>query len=238
MGMETPFMNSSSSERVYKYLNTIIFLDITMMAIVNVISGKIIQISIFTLSAASLCIPVTYIFGDIFTEVYGYRQARRATWILLLSTMVTAVVFQLAAWLPPAPGFVGNDAYSLVLKQVPRIVIGAWTALFAGQFINDFVLAKMKVLTSGKYLWMRTIGSTMAGQAVDTACFYVIALYTIIPTGLLLHSIVSAWVLKVMIEVLMTPITYYAIGTLKRAENEDYYDKNTNFNPLILKISE
>lgn len=223
-------------DRSYKYLNLIIFLDITMMAIVNVISGKIVQVGIFTLSAASLCIPITYIFGDIFTEVYGYKQARRVTWILIFSTIITAIFLQLAVWLPSAPGFKGNDAYSLVLGQVPRVAIGAWIALFGGQFVNDFVLAKMKLLTKGKYLRTRTIGSTIAGQAVDTTLFYTIALYNVIPTGLLIQSILSAWFLKVLIETVMTPFTYYVIRKLKRMENEDYFDKSTNFNPFIMQV--
>lgn len=209
-----------------------------MMAIINVISGKIVEVGIFTLSAASLCIPVTYIFGDLLTEVYGYKQARRVTWILIFTSILTAIVFQLAVMLPPAPGFKGNDAYTLVLGQVPRIVVGAWVALFAGQFINDFVLAKMKVLTKGKHLWMRTITSTMFGQAADTTLFYVIALYAIIPNDLLIQSILSGWFLKVVIEAVMTPFTYFAVNKLKKIENEDYYDRDTNFNPLILQLKQ
>lgn len=138
--------------------------------------------------------------------------------------------------LPPAPGFKGNDAYTLILGQVPRIVIGAWVALFAGQFINDFVLAKMKILTNGKLLWMRIIGSTIFGQAIDTTLFYVIALYAIIPNDLLIQSILSGWFLKVAIEAAMTPVTYIAVNKLKKIENVDYFDRDTNFNPLILQI--
>lgn len=235
--MKDQKQNTAQPALIYKYLDLIIFLDITMMVIINVISGKIIQLSIFTLSAASLCIPITYIFGDVFTEVYGYKQARRVTWILIFSTIITAIFLQLAVWLPPAPGFEANDAYALVLGQVPRVVIGAWVALFGGQFVNDFILAKMKLLTKGKHLWTRTIGSTIFGQATDTTLFYTIALYNVIPSGLLIKSILSAWFLKVLIEVVMTPVTYYMIGKLKKAENEDYYDKNTNFNPLIINVS-
>lgn len=219
----------------YKYLNLIMFLNITMMGIVNTISGKIIQISIFSLSAASLCIPITYIFGDIFTEVYGYKIARRATWFLIISTIITAVFYQLAVWLPPAPGFKENTAYSTVLGQVPRIVIGAWIALFAGQFMNDYVLAKLKILTNGKHLWLRTISSTFFGQAADTTLFYTIALWNIIPTGLLVRSIMSAWFLKVIIEIIMTPFTYFIVKLLKSVEKEDYNDKKTNFNPFIFQ---
>lgn len=224
------------TKKTYKYLDLVVLLDVTIMAIVNVISGKIIQLSIFTLSAASLCIPITYIFGDLLTEVYGYKQARRATWILMLTTILSAIIYQLAVWLPPAPGFKVNEAYTIVLGQVPRVVIGAWIALFTGQFVNDFVIAKMKLLTKGKYLWTRTISSTMLGQAADTTLFYTIALYNVIPTGLLVQAILSGWFLKVLIEVVMTPVTYYVVGKLKRIENEDYFDRNTNFNPLIVNL--
>ncbi len=224
------------SKKPYKYLDLIIFLSVTMMAIVNVISGKIIRVSVFTLSAASLCIPVNYIFADVLTEVYGYKQARRATWILIFSTILMAIFFQLAILLPPAPGFKGNDAYTLVLGQVPRVVVGAWIALFAGQITNDFVLAKMKLFTGGKYLWTRTVGSTVAGQAVDSSLFYTIALYNVIPAGFLMKSILSAWFLKVFIEIVMTPVTYFVIRKLKKAEDEDYFDRNTNFNPLLVKL--
>lgn len=222
----------------YKYLDLIIYLNVTMMAIVNVISGKIIHVGIFTLSAASLCIPMTYIIGDVLTEVYGYKQARRATWILIFSTILTAIFFQLAIYLPPAPGFAHNAAYTTVLGQVPRVVLGAWVALFAGQFVNDFTIAKMKILTKGKYLWTRTIGSTITGQAADTTCFYTIALYNVIPSGLLVKSILSAWFLKVMIEVVMTPVTYAVVGKLKRSENMDYFDWRTNFNPFVFRPQE
>ncbi len=121
------------------------------------------------------------------------------------------------------------------MGQVPRVAIGAWIALFLGQFVNDFVMAKMKLLTKGKYLWARTIGSTVTGQAVDTTLFYTIALYNVIPTGLLMQSILSAWFLKVLIETVMTPVTYFVVSKLKKLENEDYFDRNTNFNSLIFQ---
>lgn len=225
-------------KQAYKYLDLIILIDITMMTVVNITSGKIIQLSIFTLSAASIYIPINYIFGDLLTEVYGYKQARRATWLLIFSTILIAIFLQFAILFPPAPGFKENDAYTLVLGQVPRIVIGSWVALFAGQFVNDFTIAKMKVLTGGKWLWTRTIGSTITGQLVDTTSFYTIALLNIIPSDLLLKSILSAWFLKVVIEAVMTPVTYYIVGKLKKLENEDYYDRNTNFNPMIVTLKQ
>lgn len=220
----------------YQYLDFIIYLNITMMAVVNVISGKIVQVGFLTLSAASLCIPVTYIIGDTLTEVYGYKQARRATWILIASSVITALFFQLAVWVPPAPGFMNNQAYKVVLGQVPRVVVGAFVALFAGQFINDYVMAKLKLLTRGRYLWTRTIGSTVAGQAADSICFYTIALYNVVPSGMLLKSIFSAWFLKVLIETVMTSVTYRVIRKLKQTEGIDTFDTHTNFNPFIFRI--
>lgn len=221
----------------YKYLDGIMYLNITMMAVVNIISGKIIHFGWFTLSAASLCIPVTYIMGDVLTEVYGYKQARRMTWILIGSTVLTALFLQLAVWVPAAQGFAYANAYKIVLGQVPRVVVGAWVALFAGQFINDFVLAKMKLLTKGKFLWTRTIGSTMCGQAADSSCFYTIALLNVLPSGQLVHAILSAWLLKVLIETVMTPVTYWVVSKLKRAEDSDHFDVDTNFTPFSLDIN-
>jgi uncharacterized integral membrane protein (TIGR00697 family) len=206
-----------------------------MMAIVNILSGKIIGVGFLSLSAASLCVPIVYIIGDTLTEVYGYRQARRANWILIISSIITAIFMQLAVFLPPAAGFAHNDAFTQVLGQVPRVVLGAWVALFCGQFLNDFVMAKMKLLTKGRFLWMRTIGSTIVGQAADSTTFYIIALGNVVPNNLLIQSILSAWIVKVVIEVIITPITYRVVKKLKKAEGEDYYDKGTNFSPFAVR---
>jgi queuosine precursor transporter len=221
----------------YKYLEYIIYLNITMIAIVHIISGKIVSVGVLTISAASLTIPVAYLISDVVTEVYGYKQARKLNWILIFASIIMAVFFQLAVMLPPAPGFENNEAFTDVLGQVPRIVLGAWVALFTGQFANDIVLAKMKVLTKGKHLWSRTIGSTVAGQAADSFTFYMIALYNIIPSGLLWQAIASAWLIKVIIEASMTPLTYYVINRIKKAEKLDYYDNDTDFNPFKLQAN-
>ena len=216
----------------YKYLGLLICLSVVMAVIANTIAGKITHIGFLTLSAGSLCIPITYIIGDTMTEVYGYKQARRATWIVVGASLLAAVFYQLATYLPPAQGFTNNDAFTTVLGMAPRIALGGLAALFTGQFVNDYVLAKMKLLTKGKYLWSRTIGSTVAGQAFDSTSFYVIALYSVIPNGLLIRSILSAWFAKVFIEVAITPITYYVVRKLKKVEGVDHYDNDTNFTPF------
>lgn len=224
-------------KKTYKYLELIILLDVAMMMIVNVVSGKIAQLFIFTASVSVLMYPVTYLFGDVLTEVYGYKQARRAVWLLLLSQILSGIVYYIITRLPPAPGFKGNEAYTLVLGQVSLTVVGGLIAQWSGQFVNDFAIAKMKLFTKGKYLWTRTIGSTIAGQFVDTALFYSIALSSVIPSGLLLKAILSGWFLKVAVETLMTPVTYFIIRKLKKLENEDYFDRKTNFNPLIIDLT-
>jgi uncharacterized integral membrane protein (TIGR00697 family) len=136
--------------------------------------------------------------------------------------------------LPPAPGFDANAAYTRVLGQVPRVLVGGWIAIFAGESMNNFVLAKMKVLTQGRMLWARTNASTIVGQFVNTVLFYVIALYAVLPHRLLVESILSAWALKVAVEAICTPLTYVVVRRLKEVENVDHYDHDTNFNPLIV----
>ncbi len=226
-------MNTPLPPKRYRYLDLILCAAVAMMIIANTTAGKITQIGIFTVSVTVLYFPLTYIFGDLLTEVYGYKQARRATWILIAAQLLAATIYQIVTLFPPAPGFVGNDAFTLVFGQAPRIVVGGLIALFAGQFVNDFTMAKMKLLTNGKYLWTRTSGSTIAGQLVDTTLFYTIALSNVIPPGLLVPTILSGWFIKSSVEILMTPVTYWVVAKLKRLEHEDYYDRTTNFNPFI-----
>ncbi len=228
----------NSSNKAYKYLELIIWLDVAMIIIANTTAGKITQLWIFPVSVTVFYFPLTYLIGDLLTEVYGYRHARRATWILIFAQILTAVIYTFVVIMPPALGFKFNDAYTIVFGQAPRIVVGGLIAFFAGQFVNDFVLAKMKVMTKGKYLWTRTIGSTIAGQFFDTVLFYSIALSNVIPSGLLFQTILSGWLLKVMVETVMTPVTYYAVAKVKKAENEDYFDKKTDFNPLIINLKQ
>lgn len=219
----------------YKYLGLITALYITFGLLNDVTAGKLIQLGIFTVSVATLFFPITYIIGDVFTEVYGYAKARSRVWLLLLCSIVVAIVSSIVALMPPAPGFEGNAAYVAIFAQVPRIMLASWIAFFFGSIVNDYVLAKMKIWTKGKYLWTRTIGSTIFGEGVDTLLFFTIAFYAIFPTNVLIHVILSAWFLKVAIEVIMTPITYRVVAKLKKTEDEDYYDRDTNFNPLIVR---
>ena len=219
----------------YKYLGIITTLYIAFQLISDVTAGKIVQLGIFIVSATVLYFPITYIFSDILTEVYGYAKARSVVWQALLASVIAGLIYQLVVWLPPAIGFNANEAFSRVLGSVPRILLGGWIAVWAGGILNDYVMAKMKIWTRGKHLWMRTIGSTIIGEGVNTFLFYTIALYSVLPNNLLINSILSGWLLKTLVEVLFTPVTYWIVSKLKKSENEDYYDTNTNFNPLIIK---
>lgn len=216
----------------YKYIGLITVLYVTFQLISDVTAGKIIQLWIFPVSATVLYFPITYIFSDVLTEVYGYAQARKVLWYVLISSIIAGLVYQFVIILPSATGFDAHDAYTRVLGIVPRVLIGGWIAVFVGEILNNYVLAKIKIWMRGKYLWIRTIASTVVGQCANTVLFYLIALYAVLPTNLLITSILSGWLIKVFVEILFTPITYKIINTLKKRENEDYYDTETDFTPF------
>lgn len=216
----------------YKYLGLITVLYVTFQLVSDITAGKIVQLGMFTVSATVLYFPVTFILADVLTEVYGFARARSVLWQVLMASVVAGLVYQIVIWLPAVPGFDGVEAYARVLGSVPRILIGGWIAVWAGSILNDYVMAKMKVWSSGKHLWARTIGSTIIGEGANTILFYVIALYAIIPNNILVASVLSGWFLKVMVEILMTPVTYAVVKRLKVSENEDFYDTATDFNPL------
>jgi queuosine precursor transporter len=216
----------------YKYLGAIIYVYITFQLVSDVTAGKIVDLFGLTVSATALYFPVTMIISDVLTEVYGYAHARRALWIVLGASVTAGLVYQLVMFLPPAAGFDANDAYSRVLGQVPRVLLGGWIAIFIGDTANNYVLARMKVLTRGRWLWLRTIASTFIGQGLNTVLFYVIALGGVIATDLLVASIVSGWLLKTVVEAVFTPLTYAVVNWLKRAEGIDHFDVDTDFNPL------
>lgn len=224
----------NSSDRNYRFLGFITCLYVAFQLISDATAGKLISILGYTVSVTVIYFPVTYIFADILTEVYGYARARRALWIVMVCSVIAGILYAVVAALPPAPGFDANEAYVRVFGVVPRILVGGWLAVFAGEISNDFILARLKIYFQGRHLWMRTISSTIVGQLVNTSVFYIVGLYGIIPPRFLLEGILLGWVLKVIVEVVATPFTYWAVGNLKRIEEVDHYDDGTRFNPFSI----
>lgn len=216
----------------YRYFDVIMALFVAVLLISNVASSKILDLGPFTFDGGTVLFPISYIFGDILTEVYGYARSRKVIWTGFGCAVLMAVIFVIVGALPPAKGWEGQEAYLFILGQTPRIVLGSLIAYFAGEFSNSYTLAKMKVITKGRWLWTRTIGSTVVGEGVDTLLFVLIAFYGFYPPPLLLSIIVSNYVFKTGFEALATPLTYLVVNTLKRVEKEDYYDFDTDFNPF------
>jgi uncharacterized integral membrane protein (TIGR00697 family) len=210
----------------------IIAVFITCLITANIIAVKVISLGPFTLPAAIFVFPISYIFGDVLTEVYGYRVARRVIWLGFICNLI----FVLFAWIGqmlPSASFWGNQvAYESILGYTPRLLAASLAGYLVGEFINSFVLAKMKVLTAGRWLWSRTIGSTILGQGFDTSIFITAAYIgtsSSVPTMILHH-----WFFKVAIEAIFTPVTYLIVGWLKRKEGIDTYDRDTKYNPFTL----
>ncbi|HYD58143.1 MAG TPA: queuosine precursor transporter [Burkholderiales bacterium] len=224
----------------YKYYEFVLAAFVTVLICSNLIGpAKIVQFDWlpFAFGAGVLFFPVSYVFGDILTEVYGYARARRVIWSGFAGLAFAALMAWVVVSLPPAPFWENQKAYETAFGSTWRIAAASMFAYFCGEFANSFVLAKMKVLTAGRALWMRTIGSTIVGEAVDSSLFYPLAFYNsgLIPNEALLGVMAAQFGLKVAVEVVFTPVTYKIVGFLKRAENEDYYDRDTNFNPFVLK---
>ena len=229
--------------RTYRYYEFVMAAFVTVLICSNLIGpAKIAQLDLpmlgaVTFGAGVLFFPISYVFGDILTEVYGYARARRVIWcgfgaLAFASFMATIVVA-----LPPAPFWNHQGAYEIAFGSTWRIVAASMVAYFCGEFVNSFVLAKMKIAMAGRRLWARTIGSTIFGEAVDSALFYPLAFYGsgIIPDDKLPLVMLAQFVTKVGVEIAFTPVTYRIVAALKKAEHEDYYDRDTNFTPFTLK---
>jgi len=225
---------ANPADRQYKYLDLLINIFVVVLIVSNLVAQKFTQFGPFKISAAQLLFPITYIFGDIFTEVYGYSASRRAIWTGFMGSAVMTGMGLFAIWLPAAPEFKNQAAFEALFGVVPRIVAGSLIAYWAGEFANSLTVAKMKLATNGRYLWTRTVGSTIVGQAVDTTIVVWFIFYDQ-PFGVIWQIIYSGYIFKVVYEVLATPLTYVIVNGLKRAEGIDFFDRSTNFNPFRLR---
>ena len=221
---------------VFRYYDFVMAAFVTVLLCSNLIGvGKVCQIAGYSVGAGVFFFPVSYVFGDILTEVYGYARTRRVIWAGFAALFFASLMSQAVIALPPAPDWPHQAAYALVYGSTPRIVAASLAAFWAGDFVNSFVLAKMKLKTEGRFLWMRTIGSTIVGQAVDSAIFYPLAFWGDWPPQLVAAVMTSNFFVKVGVETVMTPLTYLVVGFLKRAEHVDFYDRGTDFNPFTLR---
>ncbi len=207
-------------------------LFVTCLITANIIIVKQVSIAGLVLPAAIIIFPLSYIIGDVLTEVYGYQQARRVIWLGFLCNLVAVAAIWVAKILPPASVFEAQQAYERILGSTPRFLLASFLAYLAGEFTNAIVLSKMKVWTRGRWLWTRTIGSTVVGQGVDTVVVLSIAFAGVLPVAVLVTMVLSHWLVKVAYEVMATPFTYLVVGYLKRKEGLDVYDYQVDFNPL------
>jgi queuosine precursor transporter len=219
----------------YKYLDTLVLVFVVVLLVSNLVAQKVCRLGPLTISGAELLFPVTYIFGDVFTEVYGYRASRRAIWIGFFASVLLIAAGAMAVALPADPGWHNQRSFEIVFGLVPRFVAASLIAYWAGEFANAFTLARLKVLTRGRWLWTRTIGSTIVGQGFDTFLVMLIAFGGQVSQPTLIRLMLSSYLIKVTYEVLATPLTYAGVGWLKRREGVDAFDADTNFNPFALR---
>ena len=222
------------ARRNYRYLDFITAAFVAVLIISNITSTKILVLGPFEFDGGTILFPLAYIFGDVLTEVYGYKRSRRVIWTGFFWLFMAVLLFTIVDILPPAPDWGLQASYHAILGQTPRIVAGSLIAYFAGEFSNSFVLAKMKIWTEGRFLWMRTIGSTLVGEGVDTILFASIAFFGTMPNDAFTALIISNYIFKCSVEAVFTPVTYWIVNFLKHAENEDYYDRDTDFNPFLV----
>jgi uncharacterized integral membrane protein (TIGR00697 family) len=225
----------STRHRAYRFYDLVMAGFVAVLMTSNVASAKILVLGPFTFDGGTILFPVSYIFGDVLTEVYGYARARRVIWAGFAATAMMAAVFAIVGALPPDASWGLQEAYESILGVTPRIVAGSLVAFWVGSFSNSWVMARMKVLTGGRWLWMRTVASTLLGEGLDTLFFVLLAFYGVLPNALLPAIIISNYVFKVGLEAAMTPVTYWVVNGLKRLEHEDYYDRDTDFNPFRLE---
>ena len=223
-----------AEERYSARFVVIVAIFVTCLITANITAVKLVNLFGLILPAAILIFPISYIIGDILTEVYGYRQARRVIWLGFLCNVITVGAIWIGQILSPASFWNGQAAYERILGYAPRLLVASFLAYLVGEFANAFVLAKMKIATKGRWLWLRTIGSTLIGQGLDSLVFISLAFAGIMPLKALLSAMVAQWLVKSVYEAVVTPVTYAVVNLLKRKEGLDVFDYETRFNPLSI----
>ena len=222
----------------FRYFDVIMALFVAVLLISNLASTKIVSLWMFTFDGGTILFPLSYIFGDVLTEVYGYQRSRKVIWTGFGAALLMSLVLWVVQEMPPATDWPNQQAYESLLGFVPRIVLASLVAYFGGAFSNAFLMSKLKIKTKGKFLWVRTIGSTLVGEGIDTAIFCMVAFYGVLHNELLISIIISNYIFKSGVEILFTPITYAIIGFLKRREQVDVYDTGISYNPFRYFVKE
>ena len=218
----------------FKHFELLVHVYVVVLLISNLVGQKLSAFGPFRVSGAQLLFPITYIFSDIFTEVYGYAGSRRAIWLATLANGLMAAMGLFMVWIPAAPEWPADHqaAFEVVFGSVPRMILASLIAFWAGEFSNSYVLARMKVWTGGRWLWSRTVASTVVGQAIDSLIVTTVFFWGTVPFATILVAAGSGYLFKVLYEALATPVTYLIVGALKRSERVDVYDEGTDFNPF------
>jgi len=211
----------------------IVAIFITCLISANITAAKLFSVFSLVLPAGIIIFPISYIFGDVLTEVYGYRQARKVIWLGFFCNLIAVIAIWIGQILPAASFWDGQAAYERILGYTPRLLLASFLAYLVGEFANSLVLAKMKIATKGRWLWTRTIGSTLVGQGLDSLVFITLAFVGTIPLSGLVSAIITQWLVKSLYEAAATPLTYVVVKFLKRRERLDVYDYDTQFNPLV-----
>lgn len=225
---------SAASQRYSGYYVVVAAVFVTCLVVANITAVKLIGVFGLVVPAAVIVFPLSYIFGDVLTEVYGYHQARRVIWLGFLCNLIAVAAIWIGQILPPAEIWDGQAAYERILGYTPRLLGASFAAYIVGEFANAYVLARLKIITAGRWLWVRTIGSTLVGQGLDSLVFITLAFVGTIPAAGLLSAIVTQWLFKSIYEALATPLTYRVVNFLKQREGLDVYDRDTRFNPLLV----
>jgi len=233
--MLAPGQKTSTQERYSHWFLLVASIFITCLITSNIIAVKFINIFGLVLPAAIIIFPLSYIFGDVLTEVYGYRQASQVIWLGFFCNLVAVIAIWLGQILPAASFWDGQAAYERILGYTPRLLVASFLAYLVGEFANSFILAKMKIATKGRWLWARTIGSTLVGQGLDSLVFMTLAFLGTIPVKTLAGAIVVQWLSKSTYEAVVTPLTYRVVNFLKKKEGLDVFDYDTRFNPLLFR---
>jgi uncharacterized integral membrane protein (TIGR00697 family) len=216
----------------FRFFDVLVALFVAVLLISNIASTKILTLWRFTFDGGTILFPLSYIFGDILTEVYGFRRSRRVIWLGFFSALLMSLVLYVVQILPPAGDWPNQQAYESLLGFVPRIVLASLIAYFMGEFSNSVTLSLLKIRTKGKFLWIRTIGSTIIGEGIDTIVFCMVAFYGALPNYLLWAVILSNYIFKCSVEILFTPMTYWIVAFLKKKEKVDVFDYGEHYNPF------